>query len=976
MKKKTALFLLLVLLVALFAAGCATEFADDPVITPPVDEYVKPEYEIEVDGLDGDDFWQGQEEFAFGIDGTARAKMKFLDEGAVFYFKANDVTPNEKGSDVDQSDRVELFMDPLVNGMGDDGLLQQDDLQFRMAANGEISIWRGQKSKSDSYIWTRTYCYHAYKAVWDKDAGYYSMELYIPYESMGMTEKPDKIAAVFNQVDIITPMVHWETDPGERVAEDMGLPNINYVNFYPVFDSEGKKIVPRPTAAAPAVFDGVFEGENVFRYESADKEHKMIESFIGDEGVFVRVSLDVENATLNSWETDGDYWSAGRTDIRVDMGGEGGDKLDFNDVYVLLRPSNRFVLYEKHNMYDNVFRDISWTNPTEGWVVYADMNGLKYDTPGQTGRVWMCVFVSYDVVGMTEKPSSIRVYDVGEGADTENVPSKWIKMGEGAPTQSPAVINDKTFENAMEFTSENLKHGKIEAVIGDTGVYARIALDVTDALIPSVSSDYWGAFRTDIRVDMGGEGGNLDDNDVYFLILPNGNFVYYRKNPDANAFKDISWGNRALINGCNLDVDMGNLMFDTAGQTGRIWISVYIPYTAVGMTEKPQSIRIYDSENGSEDKPKDWIIFEEGKAPYKESIFDAHTFDSALSYTSADSKHDTTEVVIGDEGVFVRVALNVTDATVPSVSNDYWGAFRTDIRVDMGGEGKLIDDNDVYFLMLPSGSFVYYRKNPDNFTFKDISWSNPAIIDGCELFVDMNGLLFDTAGQTGKIWLCVYVPYTAVGMTEKPDSVRVYDSADGSTENNPYQWVVFTEGQTPAVEPNLTSEKFSDAKSYTSTDIKHPEIQTVIAEHGVYVRVALNVTDATVPSASSDYWGAFRTDIRVDMGGEGGENIDDNDVYFLVLPSGSFVYYRKNPDNFTFKDISWSNPAIIDGCELFVDMNGLLFDTAGQTGRIWVSLFIPYSAVGMTEKPDSVRVYDSADGSTENNPSAWVEFTA
>lgn len=203
MKKK--LFVLSSLLLSLSSCNNVTYSYVNPN-EPQLDFGPEVESGINVDGVGDDSFYDNENIYRIdnieGEDNYATVKFGFGEKGflAYAYVYTNEIYENSSVAIFEQYS-FEIYINP---GVYKDEL-RSNCAQFRISPLGRYESWRGIKSPSDNYTWTRTYVpfRHASKVdgkVISKSSqifeeGYLSSqgvgyEFYIPYSSLDLSYNP------------------------------------------------------------------------------------------------------------------------------------------------------------------------------------------------------------------------------------------------------------------------------------------------------------------------------------------------------------------------------------------------------------------------------------------------------------------------------------------------------------------------------------------------------------------------------------------------------------------------------------------------------------------------------------------------------------------------------------------------------------------------------------------------------------------
>ncbi len=205
MKKKTVLLAGLTLLAAGFSAaalvGCSGDYKFEKYSYNQGGESEKdwraleyPDQGIEMDGLvKTEEYGEKHLSFSDVNDVNMKVYAHLGEEGVFFGFVSNDKFVNyNPGNDVFNNTSVEIQVAP--NGTE---TLNSNVVQLRLGANGTPDQWIGFPADDMKYAYTKKYIpsmgvVHIDGELNGRSEGY-SVELYLPYSSIGLSEKPESV---------------------------------------------------------------------------------------------------------------------------------------------------------------------------------------------------------------------------------------------------------------------------------------------------------------------------------------------------------------------------------------------------------------------------------------------------------------------------------------------------------------------------------------------------------------------------------------------------------------------------------------------------------------------------------------------------------------------------------------------------------------------------------------------------------------
>lgn len=942
-------------------AGCGVTFIDDPEIKEPADPYTPPLSEITVDGFDDEACWESAPVHSFGIANGATVRLWFGERGLGIFLTAKDTTYNALRNDPDQCDRMEVFFDPLLNGPRENGKPNWDDIALRLGVDGSFSAWFGHDNNTDGYCWTNSYVDFDFVSLYDDVDKSFSQELYIPYKSLNLEGKPDEIAMCFNQVDIITPLKDWWFDQGERVNSVMDGVELNDVTAYPLFNNKGER-VKRQTLAE------VFEGNEFTSYTPREGAIKRIDTIFTDYGVYLRAVRDTKGETPPLADPQ-NWWSDGwLTSVTVDLDSSDGAcaNTDPHRIQAVVRPTGNYAV-SKANEWIGDWGSSKKLGVTQQSVYNA--SDSEYS---------VMAYIPYSAGGLSAAPKQVGIWPFIGDTDES---SFYVQYD---PATGKIVSDPYDWENYLKQFDNTVFEGALETVLNDgtqlqakptaDGVYVRRSMSFTNATLPFVPAgnnfyhegSWSNGYVRDLFVDFGGEGGeSCDGNDFKVTHYIGGQFTLYKRSADKSAWEFFGaaadqW-NRNQIDGFKFWIDLNGLSYYEAGQTGKVWICFYASNAVTGLTESPEEVGIgVNLSAEQEGVPSCYTPVGESKLPPRDDA----TFDGAWTRTVGDTQLD---VKLLSEGIYIRQSISVNNATIPSANpSDHWWSdhWCKDMIVNFDASSDAFDGNEFKVTFRPNGDFRLLRHNGTEFidVVNDHWNSNP--IKGYDFWIDMNGLEYDKAGQTGKILVCFYAAFEKIGLTKNPEVVSFYVSGE-SAENSLSTYVPVNATGTYTDKNAVFDSAWSAATPNGYT------VQVKTADNGVYARFKVTAS-GKVPSVESNWWGDtgyLTKDLFLNLDGTN-KKLDANDFKITCRPNGDFRLFKVSGSAWTEVVADHWNANPIAGFDYWVDMQGLKYDTDGQSGDIWYCFFVSNEAAGLTEK--SVSVGAAVATSHETDPSMWT----
>lgn len=665
------------------------------------------------------------------------------------------------------------------------------------------------------------------------------------------------------------------------------------------------------------------------------------------EGVYVRQSVSVNNAIIPSVSPDG-WWSDGWCKDMIVNFDASSNTFDSNDFKVTYRPNGEFRLL-KHNgtEFIDVVTDHWNSNPIKGYDFWIDMNGLEYDTAGQTGKILVCFYATFERIGLTKDPESVSFYVKGESA--ENSLSTYV------PVNASGTYADKNavFAGAWEARTPNGNTVQIKAA--ENGVYARLKV-TADGRIPSSSGESWwgdSAYLTkDLFLNLDGTNKKFDANDFKITCRPNGDFRLGTPNGDGWTYSDT--GNSANpIAGVEYWMDMQGLQYDTDGQSGDIWYCVFISNEKAGLTEKPVSAGVAVGTSYETD-PSMWTTIGN-----KNAVF-ANAWNS---YTVAGNNE--VRIVTTDDGVYVRLSYKVYSSEVPSVVNwdNIWGnSCRHEMFVNLDGSDTAFSGKVFKITAMANGYNRMFRGNGTDFEELHSDITNTSV-EGLEFWTDANGIMYDVDGQTGVMWYNAYISYSLGGIEQKTSSIGFALNPDGSNETKPETYTLLTN----------KNAVFAGAVKATANNYK---FEVAADESAIYVRMAVTVSNENIPSVVNwdNIWGgAHPRDMFINVN-TGVTTANTNNLFKITgMENGYNRMFRGGGSNWDAGELhsGITNDNSVEGLEYWTDANGVVYDITGQTGEMWYCFKLSYSLAGLSEKPAQIGI--AAGGvASETDPTLYT----
>ncbi len=792
------------------------------------------------------------------------------------------------------------------------------------------------------------------QSIYNAATSEYAVMAYIPYTAAGMKEASSRVALwpFIGNPDDTSLYVQYDPATGEIVSDP--------------YDGETWEEYLAQFAGESAKFEGAWETEL--------SDGTKLQAKPTADGIYVRRSMNFTNATFPFLLNVGDFyaddaWSKGFVrDLFVDLGGEGGDRCDANDFKITHFIDGRFILFQrsadgtKWEALGTSVQQQGNRKQVDGFKFWIDLNGMQYETANQTGTAWICFYASNEKTGLTDTPEAVGI-GINLSAEDEGIPSKYTPVG--ASKLPPR--EDATFDGAW---TREANGTTLQVKLLSEGIYVRQSLSVDNQTIPSAhldAGDWWSdGWCKDLIVNFDAGVNRFDSNDYKVTYRPNGDFRLMKHN--GSSFADVVSGhwNADPIRGYDFWVDMNGLQYDTANQTGKIWVCFYAEYDKIGLSENPSSVSFYVPGDSAENNVSTYVpVNGSGEYANKNTVFDG-------AWEAATPSGDRVFAKATEEGVYARVTIPVNNQRIPSMNpSDHWWSdgWCKDLFVNANGLVKTFDGNDYKITYRPNGDFRLMQKSGNGYddVVKDHWDATP--LDGFDFWIDMNGLKYDENGQNGTVYACFFVTNARSGLTQKPEAVGIGWNLTPEQETDPSMWT--TLGNKNAVFANAWN-------SYTVAG--NNTVVVAATDDGVYFKVSYKVYSSEVPSVANwdNIWGnSCRHEIFINLDGSS-TAFNTNVFKITAMTNGYNRMFRGGGANWDAGELhSDITNRSVAGLEYWTDANGIEYDTANQTGVMWYCVYISYSLGGgtLTQKTSSIGFALNPDGANEMKPETYTVLT-
>lgn len=340
--KKILLFGLSALAVGCFMAGCTTagkyQF-DYEKYQPDTEQDYTLDEGVVIDGVADETFWDGLKPLSFTDpeSGIMMTTWAYIGENGLYlYAESTDKSvffSTEK--EFYQNDEMEFMIDPRPEysrsdeGLGFENPLRTDCLQIRVDSEGRNQRYFGRQVNANSYPWATGYFALETAARVDGErntaegANGYSVEAFVAWEGMGLTEKPTSvgICPAFNNTDTAS-------DTGRKWFTYKGMSHAS-PSSYAIVDETGFCIIaddfvlsePLDMNADDYADSTVAQIIEVTDENTGDALRGEIRSKLGEDGMYFYAVVNDRSLTRYS----SSVWSNDGIELYIDTKGIGGN---------------------------------------------------------------------------------------------------------------------------------------------------------------------------------------------------------------------------------------------------------------------------------------------------------------------------------------------------------------------------------------------------------------------------------------------------------------------------------------------------------------------------------------------------------------------------------------------------------------------------------------------------------------------------
>lgn len=226
-----------------------------------------------------------------------------------------------------------------------------------------------------------------------------------------------------------------------------------------------------------------------------------------------------------------------------------------------------------------------------------------------------------------------------------------------------------------------------------------------------------------------------------------------------------------------------------------------------------------------------------------------------------------------------------------------------------------------------------------------------------------------------------FVAWYNFNFTEAPDQMAInfghvdatafgynWGGVKGEDNTNPTTWSVFDKTGTKVFINYFPDGLFDDAIVFNNENIEFPRVDIVFADTALFLKIERNLS-TRLNDNNDQYWDGSQITLIVDVAGDGGATLNNNDVKLVIRPTGDYAG-TIGPGNDNgwqpWLPGSWARNGVRN-IKAEVDLNGNVLGEV-PTKPYYTYVRIPYGDVGIT-KPESIRLFRFM--GSENNPSTW-----
>jgi len=205
-----------------------------------------------------------------------------------------------------------------------------------------------------------------------------------------------------------------------------------------------------------------------------------------------------------------------------------------------------------------------------------------------------------------------------------------------------------------------------------------------------------------------------------------------------------------------------------------------------------------------------------------------------------------------------------------------------------------------------------------------------------------------------------HVDATAFGFT--------WGGTAGEDNTNPTTWAVYNQSGEKIIIDHFPDGLFDDAIIFNNESVEFPRVDIKFSDDSLYLKVE-RVLKTRLADNNDVWWDGSQVTAIIDVGGEGGTTLNENDIKLVIRPDGAYAS-TIGPGNengwHPWLPGSWARNGVRN-IKVEVDLNG---NVPGEvpTDSYFTYIKIPFADVGIS-KPQNIRLYKFM--GSESNPSTW-----
>lgn len=242
-------------------------------------------------------------------------------------------------------------------------------------------------------------------------------------------------------------------------------------------------------------------------------------------------------------------------------------------------------------------------------------------------------------------------------------------------------------------------------------------------------------------------------------------------------------------------------------------------------------------------------------------------------------------------------------------------------------------------------------------------------------------LLKEVVRNTDHYIIEGFVGWYNFGFTSAPDKMAInfghvdaeafdytWGGVSGEDNTNPTTWSIFNALGEKIVIDYFPETIFNDAYIFTNSSTEFPTVEIVFTEDDLYLKIHRHLTTRLADNNSA-WWDGSQVTAIIDVAGDGGEVINNNDVKLVIRPTGEYAAtIGPGSDNgwTPWLPGSWARNGVRN-IKVAVDLNG---NVPGEipSAPYFTYIKIPFADLSLT-KPASIRLFRFM--GSESNPSTW-----